>query len=114
MNGRKNILVTLGLVLSASLIASAISVLLVSCHYSRSQFDLLSVICSEIAGQKPETTEIISAVLKDYTTGNTEHLMDDAILSRFGYHTDDFSGSDAFLNILFITVAFRLYFSVSE
>ncbi|MCI9615108.1 MAG: HAMP domain-containing histidine kinase [Dorea sp.] len=104
MNGRKNILVTLGLVLSASLIASAISVLLVSCHYSRSQFDLLSVICSEIAGQKPETTEIISAVLKDYTTGNTEHLMDDAILSRFGYHTDDFSGSDAFLNILFITV----------
>ncbi|MDE6937477.1 MAG: sensor histidine kinase, partial [Lachnospiraceae bacterium] len=75
MNGRKNILVTLGLVLSASLIASAISVLLVSCHYSRSQFDLLNVICSEIAGQKPETTEIISAALKDYTAGNKEHLM---------------------------------------
>ena len=54
MRGRRNILVTLGFALSVSLIAAAVSVLLVSYHYSQAQFDLLNMICSKVAEQEPE------------------------------------------------------------
>ena len=45
MSGKKNMLVTLGFVLSASLIAATVSALFVSCHYSQLQFDLLNTVC---------------------------------------------------------------------
>lgn len=47
MSGRKNISITFGFVLAVTLIASALSVMLVSKHYSRLQFDLLNDICGE-------------------------------------------------------------------
>ena len=70
MSRQKSSLITLGFVLSVSLITSIISAMLVSSHDSRTQFRLLNAICSETTAQAPETREIISAVLKDHT-GNT-------------------------------------------
>ena len=59
MSGQKYIRITFGLVLSASLIAAVVSVLLVSCHYSRLPFELLNVICGEVIEREPETKNII-------------------------------------------------------
>ena len=69
MSGRKNILVTFGFVLSVSLVAAVCSVLVASYRYSRLWFDSLNVICGEVVERKPETKNIISAALKEYTGG---------------------------------------------
>lgn len=61
MSGRKNILITFGFVLSISLIASAVSVMLLSYYDSSLQFDLLNEICGKIVEQEPETKKMISA-----------------------------------------------------
>ncbi len=72
MSGKKNMWVTLGFVISASLIAAAVSVLFVSYHYSRLQFDLLNAVCGEVMEQEPETGKIITAALKVYAGGNPD------------------------------------------
>lgn len=91
MRGRRNILVTLGFALSVSLIAAAVSVLLVSYHYSQAQFELLNMICSKVAEQEPETKKIISAALKEYTAGNRDGAAEGDVLSALGYDISDFS-----------------------
>lgn len=106
MSGRKNILVTFGFVLSASLVAAAVSVVLASYHYSRLQFELLNVICSEVAEQEPETKTIISAVLKEYTGGNPDGAAEEDMLSALGYRSSDFSGASSPQNILFAAAGF--------
>ncbi len=101
MSGQKNVLVTFGFVLSVSLIVSAVSVLFVSYHYSRLQFDLLNVICGEMAEQEPETKNIIAAALKEYTGGNPDRAAEEDMLSALGYRISDFSGSACGQNALF-------------
>ena len=108
MSGRKNILVTFGFVLSTSLAAAAVSVLLASYHYSRLQFELLNVICSEVVEQEPETKNIISAALKEYTGGNPNGVTKEDVLSALGYRVSDFSGSTSLQNILFAAIGFLI------
>ena len=84
MSGQKNVLVTFGFVLSVSLIVSAVSVLFVSYHYGRLQFDLLNVICGEMVEQEPETKNIIAAALKEYTGGNPDGAAEEDMLSALG------------------------------
>lgn len=91
MNSRKNIVVTLGFVLSVSLIAAVVAAWLVSYHYSRLSFDLLNTVCCEVIEQEPETQKIISAALKEYTRGNPDGLSEGEVLSKLGYHASDFS-----------------------
>lgn len=75
MSGRKNGFVMFGFVLAVSLIASAVTALFVSCHYSRLMFDLLNEICGEVIEQEPDMDRIISAALKKYTgEGQTSPL----------------------------------------
>ena len=69
MSGKKTILVTIGFVLSVSMMVSAVSVLAVSRYYSRIQFELLNQICTEAAKQDPEAEKRIAAALKEYTKG---------------------------------------------
>lgn len=92
MNSRKNIVVTLGFVLSVSLIAAVVAAWLVSYHYSRLSFDLLNTVCCEVIEQEPETQKIISAALKEYTRDNPDGLSEGDVLSKLGYHASDFSG----------------------
>lgn len=106
MNGKKNMLVTFGFVLSVSLITAAVSVLLVSYHYRQLQFGLLNAVCGEVVEQEPEAEKIISAALKEYTGGNLDGVREADILSALGYRTSDFSGSTDEQNILFVTIGF--------
>ncbi|NBI72571.1 sensor histidine kinase [Clostridiaceae bacterium] len=106
MSGRKNILVTFGFVLSAALIAAVCSALAASYHYSRLQFELLNVICGEMVAQEPETKNIISAALKEYTGGNRGGAAEDDVLSALGYRSSDFSGAAALPNRLFAATGF--------
>ena len=94
MSGRKNLVVTLGFVLSASFIASAFAVMLMSCHGSRLQYDLLNTVCGEIVKREPEAGQIISVVLKDYTGGNADGTVGCSFLSELGYHSSDFLNAD--------------------
>ena len=106
MSGRKNILVTFGFVLSTSLAAAAVSVLLASYHYSRLQFELLNVICGEVVEEEPDTKIIISAALKEYTGGNPDGVAEEDVLSALGYRISDFSGATSRQNILFVAAGF--------
>ena len=85
MSGRKSMLITIGFAVSSSLIAAAVSVLLVSCRYSRFPFELLNVICGELVEQDPEARTIISAALKEYTGGNPDGTAQEDVLAALGY-----------------------------
>lgn len=91
MSGRKNRLTTIGFVLSVSLIAAVIAVLLTAKYYSRLQFDTLNEICGVMLLQEPEAEPFISASLKEYTNGNVTDGLGRNILSEWGYGITDFS-----------------------
>lgn len=108
MTGWKNILVTFGFVLSVSLIASALTAIFISCHYSRQQFDLLNTVCAEILEQEPESRQVISAALKDYTRQEADHSAEGDILSALGYRVSDLTAPDYKQNILFTSAGFLI------
>ncbi len=91
MSGRKNFVVTFGLVAAVSLVSSAVTAMLVSCHYSRLRFDLVNVICGEVLEQEPKMRTIVSAALKEYTGQNADGVAVDDLLSTLGYRISDFS-----------------------
>ena len=91
MSGRKNVLTTVGLVLSVSLIAAVIAVLLTSVYYSRFQFDTINEICGVMLRQEPESEELISAALKECINRNVSDVLRCNILSEWGYGITDFS-----------------------
>lgn len=104
MNSRKSIFVTFGVAFAASLIVAAIAVWLVSYRYSQLSFDLLNAVCGEVVEQEPETRDIISAALKEYTEGNPDGVLHDDVLSRLGYEVSDFVSAGYRQNIFFATV----------
>lgn len=106
MNGRKNITVTLGFALSLSLLASALTVLMVSRYYSRLQFDLLNSICWEILEEEPKTEGIILAALKEYMPEGSGCETPPDILSSFGYRISDFTALSMKTGILFAMTGF--------
>lgn len=91
MSTRKNVLVTLGLTMSASLLAAALAVLFFTFHYGRLQFDLLNAVCGEVVEQNPEARRIVAAALKEYTGGNADGTAVEDILWSLGYRVSDFS-----------------------
>lgn len=102
MSGRKNILTMFGLVLSVSLIASALVAVMVSRHYSRLQFGLLDAICGEMLEQAPEAEKIVSSALKEYTRGNDGGAAGYSVLSSLGYQPSDFPDPDSRQNAIFV------------
>lgn len=108
MSGRRNILVTFGCVLSISLLVSATSVMFVSGHYSRLQYELLNVVCGKVVEQEPETKRIISAALKEYTSGSFDGVEEGNVLSTLGYRESDFSGSIYGHNALFMAIGLMI------
>ena len=91
MSGRKNLVILFGFVAAVSLISSAVTAMLISCRYSRLQFDLVNVICGEVLEQEPEMKHIVSAALKEYTGGNADGVAMGDVLSVLGYDISDFS-----------------------
>ena len=93
MSGRKSVFVTAAFVLSVSLAASFLAVMLVSRYYSGLQFDLLNGICSEILEEEPEAEDAVLTALKEYISANAHGLAQRDILSPLGYRRSDFSQS---------------------
>ncbi len=93
MSGRKNILITVGFVLSISLISSALTAMMMFHYDSRLQFNLLNAVCGEVLEQDPQAEKIISAALKEYTGGNADGTARKDVLSVWGYRIADFSHS---------------------
>nr|WP_300869274.1 HAMP domain-containing sensor histidine kinase [uncultured Acetatifactor sp.] len=106
MSGRKNLVVLFGFVAAVSLISSAVTAMLLSCHYSRLQFDLVNVICGEVLEQEPEMKHIVSAALKEYTSGNADGAAMGDVLSVLGYDISDFADSSVTYDIMFVTTGF--------
>ena len=106
MSGRKNLVVLFGFVAAVSLISSAVTAMLLSCHYSRLQFDMVNVICGEVLEQEPEMKHIVSAALKEYTGGNADGVAMGDVLSVLGYDISDFSDSSVTYDIMFATTGF--------
>lgn len=103
MNRRKNLVILFGFVAAVSLISSAVTAMLISCRYSRLQFDLVNVICGEVLEQDPEMKHIVSAALKEYTGGNADGVATGDVLSVLGYDISDFSDSSVIYDIMFAT-----------
>lgn len=108
MSGQKNILITSGLILSISLIVAILAVVFTSYHYSQLQFNQLNAICGEVLEQEPETKKIISAALKEYTSGNADGVVENDVLSALGYHRDDFSDQPYSRNVIFVISSFLI------
>ena len=106
MSGRKNLVVLFGFVAAVSLISSAVTAMLLSCHYSRLQFDLVNVICGEVLEQEPEMKNIVSAALKEYTGGNADGVAMGDVLSVLGYRISDFSDSSDTYHMIFAITGF--------
>ena len=106
MSGRKNLVILFGFVAAVSLISSAVTVMLISCHYNRLQFDLVNVICGEVLEQEPEMKHIVSAALKEYTGGNADGVATGDVLSVLGYDISDFSDSSVAYDIRFAATGF--------
>ena len=106
MSGRKNLVILFGFVAAVSLISSAVTAMLISCRYSRLQFDLVNVICGEVLEQDPEMKHIVSAALKEYTGGNADGVATGDVLSVLGYDISDFSDSSVIYDIMFATTGF--------
>ena len=106
MSGRKNLVILFGFVAAVSLISSAVTAMLISCRYSRLQFDLVNVICGEVLEQEPEMKHIVSAALKEYTGGNADGVAMGDVLSVLGYDISDFSDSSVTYDIMFATTGF--------
>ena len=106
MSGRKNLVILFGFVAAVSLISSAVTVMLISCFYSRLQFDLVNVICGEVLEQEPEMKHIVSAALKEYTGGNADGVAMGDVLSVLGYDISDFSDSSVTYDIMFAITGF--------
>ena len=106
MSGRKNLVILFGFVAAVSLISSAVTVMLISCRYSRLQFDLVNVICGEVLEQEPEMKHIVSAALKEYTGGNADGVAMGDVLSVLGYDISDFSDFSVTNDIMFATTGF--------
>lgn len=94
MSGRKNMVAALGLLLSVSLIVSALSAVAVSRHYSRRQFELINGLMSEVTRREPEAKGILSAVLKEYAERDGDVAGNGEVLSAWGYRAGDFGASD--------------------
>ncbi len=106
MSGRKNLVILFGFVAAVSLISSAVTAILISCRYSRIQFDLVNVICGEVLEQEPEMKHIVSAALKEYTGGNADGVAMGDVLSVLGYDISDFSDSSVAYDIMFAATGF--------
>ena len=106
MSGRKNLVILFGFVAAFSLISSAVTAMLISCRYSRLQFDLVNVICGEVLEQEPEMKHIVSAALKEYTGGNADGVAMGDVLSVLGYDISDFSDFSVTYDIMFATIGF--------
>ena len=91
MNGKKNIVVTILLVVSVSLFSVMLSAVFLLKYYSRVQFQMLSGFCQMLAEERIADRDAFMGALKE----NREKIVlsdNGDFLESFGYRADDFAG----------------------
>lgn len=104
MNGRKNVIFP-GILLSACLIASGLTAVLMADFYQHSQFVMLETVCERIIEEQPEAEQAVFTALKSvqkYSSSETGK----AILSASGYHPADFLHPSQKLPVRFAVIGF--------
>ena len=104
MSGRKHLWITMGIVLSVTMVVSALAAVFVSFHDSRHSFEVLNGVLGEMLEQEPEAEEDLLTALKEYTEKKKGIPAEHNVLSRLGYEAADF-GFSPDVQSLFLTVA---------
>lgn len=96
MNSRKNIAVTILLVVSVSAVTAALTVLLLSNHYSGVQFQNLEGLCRVLIEEKVSNRDALLEVIKENrgANGKVKWKDGDKILESFGYYAADFTDEE--------------------
>lgn len=100
MNRRKNIAVLTGIVLSVSLFAVSLTVLLMSCYYQRTYTQILGKLCREIIEEQPEAEGAVLSALKECRDVPAASA-DENTLLLYGYRRGDFVRPAGKYGILF-------------
>lgn len=110
MNSRKNIVVTILLVVSVSFISTMLSAMFLSKHYGNVQFQTLGGFCRMLTEENILDSDILMEVLKE----NREKVVsadEENFLKIFGYRAADFT--DKRWEIGYLIAAICLGFSIS-
>ena len=94
MNQKRNSRLIMLLVLSVSLIATALAVVFLTYYFSHIQYQTLADFCEKIIEEYPECRYTISEALKSQETDKLI-LSDENILLSFGYEQLDFMRANA-------------------
>lgn len=105
MNGRKNIAILIGFVLSVSLSAASLTAMLLTYYYNHTHFRILGEICQEIIEKQPEAEQAILSALKEYKY-KPAISADDNIIMAYGYQQTDFLQSAGKYAVFFVIVGF--------
>lgn len=96
MNGSKNWVVTILLVVSTSAMAAALTVLFLSKYYSHVQFQNLEGFCRVLIEEKVSDRGALLDIIKENREGNGKVKWEDGdkFLESFGYCAADFTGEE--------------------
>lgn len=106
MNEKRSLFLSFGLILSISLIASALTALLVLRHDSKTAFQLLNGICVQVLEQEPKAVPALQTALKEYSRQPAGHAAETDLLTQWGYHPADFAVPFDRSNVLFAAGGF--------
>lgn len=88
MNGRKNIGILTGLVLSVSLVSVSVAAMLLANYYDHAHMQVLAGICGRIIENRPEAEQAVLETLKEYQY-DPDIPPEENILLTYGYRQSD-------------------------
>lgn len=106
MSGRKNIAVLVGLVLSVSLISTALTAALLTGYHNRNQFQVLGTVCQEIIENQPDAEQTVLSALRDYKQKEYKKYDNKNIMLAYGYRQEDFSRQSGRVTGIFAAAGF--------
>ena len=106
MSGRKNMWITISIVLSVSMMVSGLTAMLVSFCDGRRSFEVMNGVFAEMLEQEPETEKFLSAALKEYTEQEPDAAAENDILLRLGYQVSDFRFSSEMQSLFAAAASF--------
>lgn len=89
MNERKNIWVTIILMLAASLFSASLTAAFLTDYYGHAEFQTLGGICQKIVEKQPEAKQAVLSTIKEFKNQTAAQTEENMLLS-FGYRQSDF------------------------
>ena len=84
MSGKKGLIVLVGFVFSASLIAVSATSMFLADYYSHAHIQALGGICQKIIEKQPEAEQTVMEAIKEYKYGSSV-LPEENIILIYGY-----------------------------